>query len=323
MQIGVVGISYQQVTLDIREAIVSWWQTQSSFSDGSGVLLSTCHRVEFYFYAPNLEEMACQLCSFLSQWTRSSYTYISAACFNHLVRVAGGWDSLFLGESDIQRQVRDAYQQAASRSSLHPSIHYVFQKALKLSKELRTRYPIQIFPMGELLYQRAMAWAGDLSYRRILFIGFSRINRSIADIFLNKGVASMTYCNRTPLSKLQSNGLLWLSWDERHQWVDFDLVVVATSSRSYILHEFPTHAPMHSRLLIDLSVPRNIHPSLGDVPLTTLWNIDQLSSEYLPPNSLVLEHIEQKVVHYIDRFIQKNRLNLTIRPPTIIPISRK
>ncbi len=318
MRIGVVGINYQHVALDVREAILTLWTQNNPLLLGlSSVLLSTCHRVELYFSSADPEDTIEQLSSWLSLWTPNSYSYVSNDCFTHLVRVAAGWESLFLGETDIQRQVRDAYRQATQNQTLDPALHYVFQKALKLSKELRTRYPLPPLLLAEELHERATTWGGDLSRRKTLFVGFSRTNRSIISLFLKRGVTSITCCNRTPMSSNHGMFVHWLPWERRHEWPMFDLVVVATTSPSYLV-TLPTQPLSPSpRLLIDLSVPRNIDPALRAYSHLTLWNMDQIVPHDAVSTQASLAEIESKVSRYISYFLDKHRhAASTSAPPT-------
>src|SRR5690606_30288580 len=104
------------------------------------VILSTCNRAEIYFSGEDLAAVHSHLLSFLRAgvdvpFERTFYSFFGIDCFFHLCKVASGLDSAIFAESEIQGQVRVAYANAKKLSSC---LHFVFQKALKISKEIRS-----------------------------------------------------------------------------------------------------------------------------------------------------------------------------------------
>src|SRR5207244_4328762 len=144
-----------------REAIARAAQSLSGekgiFFQHPIVVLSTCNRTEIYFSAENLAEAHSDLLAHFRKqieepFEHRLYSYFGIDCFAHLCRVASGLDSAILAETEIQRQVKVAY--AAGRV-LPSCLHYIFQKALKVSKGMRNQMAISSPTLYTTLWQLA------------------------------------------------------------------------------------------------------------------------------------------------------------------------
>ena len=151
--IKVVGVNHRTAPLDVRERFAhgahevpaALARIMAAGASG-GVLLSTCNRTEFYLLAedePALEAVWSLLGERLPAPPAGSsgareYGYIARDrdAVRHLYRVSAGLDSMILGESQIQGQVRDAW--AASRAQAGPVLHRRFQTALHVGSRVRT-----------------------------------------------------------------------------------------------------------------------------------------------------------------------------------------
>src|SRR3989304_3124875 len=126
MRIGVLGINHKSASLDVREAVAR--ASHAIAADFSAVLLSTCNRTEIYFSEDDLAGAHSQILHELKSrigisFEHALYAYFGEDCFFHLAAVTAGLDSGLLGESEIQRQVKAAYQAATGLSS---PLHFLF-----------------------------------------------------------------------------------------------------------------------------------------------------------------------------------------------------
>lgn len=243
------------------------------------VLLSTCNRTEIYFSAPDLAEAHHSLLSFLrgrisTPFERRLYSFFGLDCFIHLGRVVSGLDSAILGESEIQRQVKNAYRHAMEVLALPAVMHYSFQKALRIGKKVRGLFLLK--RGAPSLESTLWHWMEEeKATRRVLLIGLSEIHRTLALFLQKKGVSEIAFCSRSP-EKIPPSYRAF-SREALPDLCGFDTISCATRAQSYLLEEIPSGA----RLLFDLSVPRTIHPDLGN--RCRLYNIEQVD-----------ERIEQK-----------------------------
>lgn len=279
MHIGIVGINHKSSSLPLRESLARAFQ--KAFEKREGVLLSTCNRTEFYFHSRSLAAAQMDILSLLREemvesFEHALYSYFGYDCFNHLGKVVSGVDSAIFGESDIQRQVKIAYEQTRKSRKLPYEIHYLFQKGLKIGKEIR-----HSFLMGkkrkELPYvieEMIQSNGRSIEHSNILFVGNSSINRKLISFFQLKGAKKLTLCTRMKQGNFPNITLK--SWDVLNQWDYYDVVICGTYHKQYVLES--SRRFFQKTLLFDLSVPRNIDPMLGKDLNLKLYNIDQIGS---------------------------------------------
>ncbi|MEM8727362.1 MAG: hypothetical protein AAGE99_01415 [Chlamydiota bacterium] len=277
MQLGIVGINHKSSTLPLREAVAKAFQKACETKEG--VLLSTCNRTEFYFCARSLVTTQMEILSLLREemgesFEHALYSYFGHDCFNHLGKVVSGLDSAIFGESDIQRQVKLAYKKARERGNLSHEIHYLFQKGLKIGKELRSSFLMAKKGM-ELPYiiQRILEKHGRPAQEsRVLFVGNSAINRKLISFFQFRGAEKLTLCTR--MKKGEFPKISVENWDILENWDRYDVVICGTRHEEHILQKSTRF--LRETLLFDLSVPRNIDPELGKHPGLKLYDIDRI-----------------------------------------------
>src|SRR2546429_6661596 len=149
MSIAVLGVNHRTAPLEVRERfahaaheVPSALERVLRAGAGGGVLLSTCNRTEFYLAQPRgtVAEAVWELLSERLGAGRAAqeYGYVvrDREAVRHLYRVSSGLDSMILGESQIQGQVREAWE--ISRAQAGPVLHRLFQTALHVGSRVRT-----------------------------------------------------------------------------------------------------------------------------------------------------------------------------------------
>lgn len=264
LSVGMVGISFKTAELSLRDAVARATHGLTGeaalFFEHRTVVLSTCNRTEIYFSAPDLAEAHGDLLRFLRREIKGPfehhlYSTFSMDCLTHLCRVTTGLDSAIVAETEIQGQVKRAYSEAVELPS---PLHFLFQKALKISKEVRRELPL-VRGM-ETLY--GILWSiirvhGDSSKMRFLFVGHSDTNRQLISYLKNKGAYDLCSRHDEILS----------------QWEEYDVIICASKAPECLIH--PKRGTK-SCLIFDLGIPRNVDPLVGTLPLVTLWNMEQL-----------------------------------------------
>ncbi|MEZ5315367.1 MAG: hypothetical protein R3E91_04060 [Chlamydiales bacterium] len=289
MQIAILGISHKSADLTLREKLAKvchrqFGSNKSIHPSYAYVLLSTCNRIEIYFSSIDLAKTHTHLLEMLrgemqEEFEPHIYSYFGNNCFSHLARVTAGFDSVLMGETEIQGQVKQAYEEAISVRFLSRELHFLFQKCLKIGKNIRSRGAIfQKLPKLEgTILQAGQILLGHLEKKTILFVGFSEINRKIFFAFKSKGILNMTFCSRSYEKEdqmAQKENIQFLPWNAFHKWSTFDFIIFATKYPDFLVLE--SSKVRKKTLIIDLSVPRNVHPQLGKNKQITLLNIDQL-----------------------------------------------
>jgi len=294
MRIGVLGINYKSAPLHLREKIA---QACCHCLSPNKIVLSTCYRTEIYISQDDLAEAQCELFSDLKKKVphheHAFYTYFGKECFFHLACVTAGLDSAMLAESDVQRQVKFAYETTRAQQSLSAPLHYLFQKSLKLGKTVRSSFPIFQSPLHleGMIYQLIEKVLG--SFPSLLFIGNSDINRKMIHYFWRRGKRQMTLCTRD-LNSAQSFALDYQvtlkDRSELKNWHQYDAVIAATNTEEHLITLMPP--AVKTRLILDLSVPRSVEPSLKKNTHLTLLNMEEIGSFFESYHSLRLSEVE-------------------------------
>ena len=325
MRIGVLGINHKSADLSFREKVAKACYKRLNIEsvcaeELSCVLLLTCHRTEIYFSSEDLAEAHSILLNILREeiiipFEHKLYAYFGVDCFAHLAQVTAGLDSMIIAESEIQRQVKQAYEQTCLHYSLSSAMHYLFQKSLHLGKYLRSG---DAFPQGQIsipkmIYALCLHVYGDVRNQKILIVGNSQINRKVLSYLKHKSVVHMALCTRSILSAQEMTRelrLQILDWSQLAQWGQYDIVICGTNAASFLIQ--PMEQESRTRLIFDLGVPRNVDPKLGRHPSIALFNIDKLGEmmqqrqktyegEILQSQTL----IQNKVNYYVAAFQEK------------------
>jgi glutamyl-tRNA reductase len=292
LKIGVIGISHKTADLSFRESLAKGAAAlsgdKSVFFPHPIVLLSTCNRVEIYFGGENLTEAHSDLLRALRYQISDSfehrlYSYFGIDCFVHLGKVTAGLDSAIVLETEIQRQVKIAYSKAAKFSRLSSCMHYVFQKALRLGKIVRNESMIDRgFPH---LFQAIWILSQDVLEKKILLIGHSDINRNLANFLYRRGIQNFSLVTQNP-EAVSIQGAHPLGREELKNWLEYDLIICAASSKQYLLDG----EGRKGQVLFDLSVPRNVDPKIQGV---RLYNIEEVNQWIEKRRTLQVDKVEQ------------------------------
>ena len=289
MQIGLLGVNHKSADVNMREKVSKACLMRLSRDSAIAmryrcVVLSTCNRIEIYFSSENLAEAHSALIHLLREemdadFEHTLYSLFGLDCFIHLVQVASGQDSAVIAESEIQHQVKVAYEQTVLHYPLPSCIHYLFQKSLKLSKQIRSHFSLaqNRVTVAKTLFQVSENLVKSLKGLPILFVGNSEINRKVMAYFKCKGVKQMSLCTRSPFSAMamaEKEGLSLLAWENISLWQNYPIVVCGSNVSHFILTK--PKEMVHTRLIFDLALPRNVDPSLAKHPQLVLFNIEEL-----------------------------------------------
>ncbi|MDP1608607.1 MAG: hypothetical protein Q8L98_04760 [Chlamydiales bacterium] len=293
LRIGVLGMNFKTASLEVREqiarAVDSLVSETGMFFPYPTVVLSTCNRTEIYFGGGDLASIHTDLLAWLRFSFQESfecyfYSYFGIDCFLHLSRVTVGLDSANLTETEIQRQVKVAYEQATNRFCLPPALHYAFQKSLKVAKEVRNQFPLHRgnVQLSSMIWRLAGDFFTELPSKKILFVGYSELNRQLLASFMRRGVFDITLCTKNPAT-IPQLAYPVVGRDVLESWFTFDLIICASKAGQYLIQG----RGYTNRLLFDLSVPRNVDPLVGE--RSRLYNMEQI-------NALIQEEIKQRQV---------------------------
>ncbi len=292
MRLGVIGLNEKVAELRVREKLAKVCQQHINVDVGAVqdiplVLLSTCNRTEVYFSTEDLAGAHVKLLEVLKRYVdvdfdQKVYSFFGKDCLQHLARVAAGLDSAIIAETEIQGQVRASYEATAQRRWLPHELHFAFQKALKIGKQVRKELPLRRGIPD--LEHAVLATAGQIFAQpeeaHLLFIGASEINHKILSFMKRKAMKHLSLCNRSSDAAIEIAAKLDIDvvpWQAVSTWRDYDWVIFGTKAPDYLVSLDTLYDnPLRTKLMIDLSVPRNVDPAIASCAEVSLVNIDQL-----------------------------------------------
>jgi glutamyl-tRNA reductase len=275
------------------------------------VIVSTCNRTELYvqidlgeasavdpdIYIEEalLREQEQRLIAWLSAFhglkeedvRRSTYFRWRDDVIRHLMRVSCGLDSMVLGEPQILGQIKSAYAVSKDMGVIGGNLGRAFQEAFSIAKQVRTDTAIGESPVSVAYAAVTLAEQifSDLPSLSALLIGAGRTIELVARHLTDKGVRNIVVANRTLQNavelgaKFGAEGVL-LS-DIPEQLVKADIVVSSTNSQLPLLGKGAVESAIKRRrhkpmLLLDLAVPRDIEPQVGEIADAYLYSIDDI-----------------------------------------------
>jgi glutamyl-tRNA reductase len=262
-----------------------------------GAILSTCNRVEVYALVSKFHGGAQDLRNFMSEFRHVApedfadhlYTYHDEAAVRHLFRVSCGIDSMVVGETEILGQVRRAYQVAQEEGTVQRVLGGAFRQALSAGKRARTeteiaRNPVSISSAAVELAKRAFA-GRTLEGMRVVIVGAGKMGRLAAQALAQWGATDVTVVNRSQVKAqalAASFNAVPRPFDDLEPAIaGADIVLCSTTAPGTVIDR-----PMAQRALgpqrgrplfiVDIAVPRDVEPSVGDLEDVILRDIDDL-----------------------------------------------
>ena len=172
------------------------------------VVVSTCNRVEVYAFAATFHGAYENVREFLAEFSYTPlgefspqlYSLFGADAVAHLFRVVSGLDSAVLGETEIQGQVKRAWESAQREGTAGPELNRLFRHALQTGKRVRSNTSVgteKISSVCEAAVGLLQQELGDLSGRRALMLGTGEVGQTGARILSEMGLAEVCVASRT------------------------------------------------------------------------------------------------------------------------------
>ena len=302
MHILLTGLDHKTASLELRERVAF---TAYQLSDalprlgvivGEAVVVSTCNRTEVYTTADEPEEASALVRRFVADYhglvgaspAEGFRDLVDADAVRHLFRVAGGLDSMIVGESQILGQVRSALAAASAAGTLSAPLSRLFHRAIRAGRRVREETGVgrNALSVSFAAVRLAQTVLGDLSGSRVLLIGAGEAGKLVAEALRKTGVGELTVTNRTArrASALADElGGRAVPFDRLDVAVaDADIVVAATEAPDHLLTAETVRAANRDRdrgtFMFDLAVPRNIDPQAASIDGVSLYNIDDLAA---------------------------------------------
>jgi glutamyl-tRNA reductase len=305
MTLTLIGLSHHTAPLPVRERFAA--EVQAGRHDAGvvrdlegvreAVLLSTCNRTELYLVTERELEPSVLLGMLpnppgLELSELPGYTYLRRenAVVEHLHRVVASLDSMLLGEPQIQGQVRSAYESALKlqreQRVVGPVLSRLFENALRVGGRVRaeTRLSEGAASIPSAAVELAGKIFGSLRDRRAVVLGTGEIGALALDCLAAEG-ARVSVVSRTPGRARElatrARGVAVSVEELARLLPGIDIMVTATAAphavitRAFVERVLP-HGPREPMLIVDLALPRDVDPDVGEIENIFLYNLDDL-----------------------------------------------
>lgn len=305
-----LGINHNTASIAIREKVAfapelmheALQQACNKAGLGELAILSTCNRTELYCIPNHLadaEEQRQAVENGVLDWLASYhhldpeelrasiYVYWDDEAVRHVMKVASGLDSMVLGEPQILGQIKSAYAVAKEAGSIDSNLHRIFEETFAIAKKVRTDTTIGESPVSVAFAAVALAQQifADLSQTSALMIGAGRTIELVVQHLKQAGVEHIVVANRTlthALELKEKYGVKEVLLSDIPEQLEYaDIVVSSTASQLPILGKGAVEKALKARkhrpvFMVDLAVPRDIEPEVGELADVYLYSVDDL-----------------------------------------------
>ncbi|MFS0514744.1 glutamyl-tRNA reductase [Nostoc sp. UIC 10607] len=306
MNIAVVGLSHKTAPVEVREKLsIPEPQIESAIAQLASyphidevAILSTCNRLEIYIVTSEADQGIREITQFLAEYSKLPVLSLRQHLFMllhddavmHVMRVAGGLDSLVLGEGQILAQVKTTHKLGQQYNGIKTILNRLFKQALTAGKRVRTETSIGTgaVSISSAAVELAQIKVANLAACRVVILGAGKMSRLLVQHLISKGAVEISIVNRSrdraleltkqfpqqpinihPLSEMMS------------VIADSDLVFTSTSATEPILDRAKLEMVLEvqrSLMLFDISVPRNVHADVNELENVQAFNVDDLKA---------------------------------------------
>lgn len=264
--VTLISWDFKRNNESFQRAIINGYDYWSRILDDHGVekyvILLTCNRVELYYRGDPFDVQ------------EKGYNIISDdMAINHLFHVAAGLDSMSIGENEVLKQVKQAYEKSSSMGKSDKFLSLIFQRAISVGKLVRSKTGIGKGKVSipSIVYDIVRKNGGN----KILLVGNGMLASEIAPYFsypqYKVTVAGRNIDHvRAFAEKYEYEYVLINDIDSLIK--NNDVIITATSSKTPIVEE---RSLMPGKLFIDLGNPPNIERGNNVITLDEIYEISK------------------------------------------------
>ena len=299
----VVGVNHRTAPVEIREKLsfveselpqaMQTLQQQKSILEN--IIISTCNRTEIYAVVDQLHTGRYYVKSFLADWfdmpleSLSSHLVIQEndGAIEHLLRVSAGIDSMVLGETQILGQVRNSFLEGQTIGTTGTVFNELFKQAVTFAKKAHTETAIgeNAVSVSYAAVELGKKIFGTLDDKHIAILGAGKMGELALKNLHGSGAGKVTVINRT-LSKAEElagkfGGVAKSMSELQCALLEADVLISSTGATGFVI-DFEL-MKLVNRLrkgkplfMVDIAVPRDLDPRIGELPNVFLYDIDDL-----------------------------------------------
>ncbi|MFT3902753.1 MAG: glutamyl-tRNA reductase [Niabella sp.] len=293
----VAGINYQKADAATRglfsvapDAFSEIAEKARQQGISSIFVVSTCNRTEVYAIAESPYQLGYLLADHVKADKKDLFDYgyfwNGEQALQHLFEVSSGLDSQILGDYEILGQIKRAADIARSQNMIGPVLDRILNFVYQSSKRIKTDTQLSngtvsvSFAAIELLQELP-----DIAGKKILVFGAGKFGTNVCkNLRTYLPETAVHIVNRTDDKTRElalEHNLSFVPYEQKEQAIaDADIIIVCTNANEPTI--LPDHiTPGSHKLLLDLSVPLNVHPDVAKLDGVRVIDVDEISTTIL------------------------------------------
>jgi glutamyl-tRNA reductase len=318
-----IGLSYKKADAEMRgkfsldeKAKTNLLHQAKEEGLESLVVTSTCNRTEIYGFAQHPFQLIKLLCEnsqgTVEDFQKVAFVYKNHEAISHMFRVGTGLDSQILGDFEIISQLKNAFVQSKNHQLANAFLERLVNAVIQASKKIKTETEISSgatsvsFAAVQYIFKNVEA----ISSKNILLFGPGKIGRNTCEnLVKHTKHEQITLINRTKdKAEKIAKKLNVIVKDYAELQLEIqkaDVVVVATGAQNPTIDKaiLNLKKPL---LILDLSVPKNVHENVTHIDGVSLVHMDQLAEitdetlekrkKHIPAAEAIIEEIKDEFI---------------------------
>lgn len=322
-----VGLSYRKADAEIRgkfslgpEAKLNVLHQAKNEGLGSLIVVSTCNRTEIYGFAQHPFQLIKLLCDnsqgTVEEFQRVAFVYKNNEAIDHMFRVGTGLDSQILGDFEIISQIKTGFIESKNLGMANAFLERLVNCVIQASKRIKNETELSsgATSVSFASVQYIMNNVADIQNKNILLFGTGKIGRNTCENLVKHTRNNhITLINRTRDKAEKIAGkfnLIVKDYDVLPLEIpSADILVVATGAQTPTIDKdiLVLNKPL---LILDLSIPKNVHDNVKELEGVTVVHLDDLSritdetlenrKRHIPAAEAVIAEIQQEFTEWLN-----------------------
>lgn len=322
-----VGLSYKKADAAIRgkfslDAAGKTAVLLQAKEEGIGSLIvtSTCNRTEIYGFAQHPFQLIKLLCDnsrgTVEEFQRVAFVYKNTEAINHMFRVGTGLDSQILGDFEIISQIKTSFVEAKAHGLANAFMERLVNCVIQASKRIKNETEISsgATSVSFASVQYIMNNVPDIANKNILLFGTGKIGRNTCENLVKHTKNDhIVLVNRTKDKAEKIAGkfnLVVKDYDVLPLEIPkVDVLVVATGAQNPTIDKdiLVLNKPL---LILDLSIPKNVHDDVKELEGVTVVHLDDLSKItdgtlenrklHIPAAEAIIDEVKEEFISWMN-----------------------
>jgi len=322
-----IGLSYKKADAEIRghfsldeSSTVGLFHQAKVNGIDSMMILSTCNRTEIYGFAEHPYQLIKLLCDnskgTIEEFQEVAYVYKNKEAISHLFMVGSGLDSQILGDFEVIKQLKVSTKVSRKHNMLNAYLERLINAVIQASKRIKTETEISsgATSVSFASVQYILNNVKDVSNKNILLFGTGKIGRNTCENLIKHTKNShITLINRTKDKAEKIAGKFQLTVKDygnlQEEINEADILVVATGAHNPTIDKSLIQSKKEL-LILDLSIPKNVHKNVKSLKNVTLIHLDHLSQmtdetlekrkKHIPLAKSIIEEVKSEFIEWLD-----------------------